>query len=152
MGGGILTLAGSNSYAGGTTISAGSISLNNANALQNSTVTVSSNNSLLFNSNSGAIATFNVGGLAGDGNISLADGSHAVTLSAGGNGAGTTYSGVLSGSGGVTKTASGTLVLSGSNTYGGATTVGAGTLQVGNGGAYRHAGHGHGDRRQCAGF
>ncbi len=67
--------------------------------LQNSTVTVSTNNGLLFNTNSGAIATFNVGGLAGSGNISLADGSYALTLSAGGNGAGTTYSGALSGVG-----------------------------------------------------
>ena len=106
---GILTLAGSNTYSGGTTISAGAISLNNANAVQNSTVTVGTNNGLLFNTNSGAIATFNVGGLAGSGNISLADGSHALTLSAGGNGAGTTYSGGLSGAGGLTKTGSGIL-------------------------------------------
>ena len=53
---------------------------NNANAVQNSTVTVSANNSLLFNTNSGAITTFNVGGLAGSGNVSLADGSYALTL------------------------------------------------------------------------
>ena len=77
--------------------------------MQNSTVTVSTNNSLLFNTNSGAITTFNVGGLAGSGNISLADGSYPVTLSAGGNGASTTYSGGLSGSGGLTKTGSGIL-------------------------------------------
>ena len=98
--------------------------------MQNSTVTVSTNNGLLFNTNSGAITTFNVGGLAGSGNISLADGSYPVTLSAGGNGAGTTYSGALSGSGGLTKTGSGTLVLCGSNTYTGGTTIAAGTLKL----------------------
>ena len=87
VGASLLTLAGSNGYSGGTTISAGAIALNNANAVQNSTVTVGVNNGLLFNTNSGAIATFNVGGLAGSGNINLADGSHAVTLSVGGNGA-----------------------------------------------------------------
>ena len=108
--------------------------MNNANAVQNSTVTVSANNSLLFNTNSGAITTFNVGGLAGSGNIGLADGSYPVTLSAGGNGAGTTYSGGLSGAGGLTKAGSGTLVLCGSNTYTGGTTVAAGTVTVGNGG------------------
>ena len=58
-------------------------------------MTVSSNNSLLFNTNSGAIATFYLGGLSGSGKISLADGSFPVTLSAGGNGASSTYSGAL---------------------------------------------------------
>ena len=131
LGAGTLTLAASNTFSGETTISAGSISLNNANALKNSTVAVSINNSLLFNSNGGTITTFNVGGLAGSGNISLADGSHAVTLSAGGNGAGTTYSGVLSSSGGLTKAGSGILFLSGVNTYTGSTTISAGTLAIG---------------------
>ena len=125
---GILTLAGGNSFSGGTTISAGAIALNNANALQNSTVTVAANNGLLFNTNGGAIATFNVGGLAGSGAVSLADGSYAVTLSAGGNGAGTTYSGGLNGPGGLIKAGSGTLVLCGSNTYSGVTTIAGGEL------------------------
>ena len=132
---GILTLAGNNTYLGGTKISAGSISLNNANAVQDSTVTVSTNNSLLFNTNSGTIATFNFGGLAGNGNIRLADGSHALTLSTGGNGAGTTYSGVLSGPGGLTKTGSGMLLLGGSNLFTGTTTVSGGTLAIGAGGS-----------------
>ena len=132
-GAGILTLSGSNTYSGGTMISAGAISLNNAGAAQNSTVTVGINNGLLFNSNSGAIATFNVGELAGSGSITLADGSYAITLSAGGNGASTTYSGVLGGAGSLAKTGSGILTLLGSNTYGGGTTVSAGTLQVGSG-------------------
>ena len=131
-GAGILTLSNSNTYNGGTSISAGAISLNNAIALQNSTVTVGVNNGLLFNSNSGAIPTFYLGGLAGSGNITLADGSYAIALSTGGNGASTVYSGVLSGVGSLIKTGSGILVLSGSNTYSGGTTISAGTLQVGN--------------------
>ena len=71
-----------------------------------------------------------MGGLAGSGNIGLADGSHAVTLSVGGNGTCTTYSGGLSGAGGLTKTGGGVLVLCGSNTYTGGTTVAAGTLKL----------------------
>jgi fibronectin-binding autotransporter adhesin len=125
---GILTLSASNGFSGGTTITAGSLSLNNANALPNSTLTVTNSNSLVFNTNFGAIATFNVGALAGSGNISLADGGHAVTLSAGGNGTSTTYSGALSGAGGLATTGSGVLDLCGSSTYTGLTTIAAGQL------------------------
>ena len=49
-----------------------------------------------------------------------------------GEGASLTDSGVLSGAGDLTKLGSGILVLGGANSYGGNTTVGAGTLQVGN--------------------
>lgn len=56
------------------------------------------------------------------------------TLYARGRGTGT-ISGVISGTGGITKIdAPGTWVLSGENTYSGATTVSAGTLQVGKSG------------------
>jgi autotransporter-associated beta strand protein len=41
---------------------------------------------------------------------------------------------VLAGSAGITKTTEGTVILSGSNTYSGTTTISAGTLQIGNGG------------------
>jgi len=132
-GAGTLTLSGANTYSGGTTISAGAIVLNNANAVQSSTVTLSANSNLLFNSSGGAIATFNVGGLAGSGNITLADGSYPVTLSAGGNGAATTYGGNISGAGGaLNKIGAGTLTLSGIN-YIGTLTVGGGTVNMPSG-------------------
>jgi len=44
-----------------------------------------------------------------------------------------TYAGVISGSGGVTKRGAGALMFGGVNTYTGITTIAAGTLQVGNG-------------------
>lgn len=46
------------------------------------------------------------------------------------NGLGATFSGALSGSGGLTKTGTGTLTLSGTNAYTGATAIEAGTLRV----------------------
>jgi autotransporter-associated beta strand protein len=46
----------------------------------------------------------------------------------------TSYGGVISGAGGVTKLGSGRLTLTGENTYIGGTTIAAGALQIGNGG------------------
>ena len=44
------------------------------------------------------------------------------------------YSGDISGNGSLTKVGSGMLILAATNTYTGATTIAAGTLQIGNGG------------------
>src|SRR5690606_22562539 len=46
-----------------------------------------------------------------------------------------TIDSLLSGSGGLSKTDLGTLVLTGNNAYSGGTTISSGTLQLGNGGA-----------------
>ena len=46
-----------------------------------------------------------------------------------------TYAGAISGSGQLTEQGGGVLILSGSNTYAGGTTVNAATLQIGNGGS-----------------
>ncbi|MEX0612224.1 MAG: autotransporter-associated beta strand repeat-containing protein, partial [Pirellulales bacterium] len=70
------------------------------------------------------------GGGASGGNLSLS-----ATLTTGGNNNSTTFNGRVSGSSGLTKTGSGTFTLAplaGGNTYGGTTTVNAGTLLVNN--------------------
>lgn len=71
------------------------------------------------------------GSIEGAGNYVLGAKNFAV----GSNNLSTQVSGVISGSGGsLTKVGTGTLILSGTNTYTGGTTISAGTLQLGNGG------------------
>jgi autotransporter-associated beta strand protein len=73
--------------------------------------------------------TSTVGSLAGAGNITLG-----AALTSGTNNTTTTFSGIISGTSGLTQndTGTGILVLSGANTYsGGGTTITAGTLQIG---------------------
>jgi autotransporter-associated beta strand protein len=69
-----------------------------------------------------------IGSLTGNGIVLLA--GHA--LSIGNNNLNTSFSGLIQDSGGVTKVGSGTLTLTGANSYTGVTTVTAGTLRVNN--------------------
>ena len=137
IGTGTLTLSAANTYTGATTVSAGTLDLANALALQNSTLTTSSSGGATTFDSTVTGNAFTIGGLAGSGNLALANNATtpaAIALTAGGNNATTTYSGVLSGSGSLTKTGTGTLTLSGYNTYTGGTTVSGGTLALNAGG------------------
>jgi fibronectin-binding autotransporter adhesin len=137
---GTINLGGANTFSGTTTFSAGAtggatVYLKNRLALQNSTVTLSSDANLIFD-DSVATNTFTFGGLAASGagtgsNLALRnDASTPIALTVGGNNSSTTYKGVLSAGGSLIKTGSGTLTLTGANTYTGTTTVSNGTLQV----------------------
>jgi fibronectin-binding autotransporter adhesin len=128
-GAGTLNLNAANVVSGTTTINAGSVVLGHANALQNSTLNYNNQGgSLSF----GTLTAATMGSLKGAQNLALANTTPAaVALTVGNNNAtNDTYSGVLSGSGSLTKIGTGTQTLAGVNTYTGATAVNNGTLAL----------------------
>lgn len=70
--------------------------------------------------------TDSIGSLSGSGNVALGN----ATVTMGGDNESTTYNGSISGTGGITKTGSGTMILGGSSSYSGSTTIQAGELQL----------------------
>jgi outer membrane autotransporter protein len=158
-GAGTLTLTGTNSYTGGTTISGGTL-VATTSTLPGSVV---DNATLEFDQNfDGTFA----GDISGTGNL-VKDGTGTVTLTGRITYSGTTtvlagqlvgntsniggtvtnsgvvifdqsfdgtYDSSIVGSGSLAKSGTGTMTLTGSNTYTGGTTISGGTLQIGNGG------------------
>ena len=119
-----LTLGGANTFAGRTDILGGVITTTDANALQNSVVTFNADNALVLGTNS------KLGGLNGIGNLSLTG----LSLTLGNNNPvncyATRYSGIISGSGGLTKTQGNTQRIGAINTYTGGTTLSGGVLEI----------------------
>ena len=123
--GGTITLTGSNTYSGGTTINYGTLATGNAAALGTGAVSLTNNSGALLQLNTALNVSSIAGGGSSGGNIAL--GSYTLTT---GDSTSTSYGGVISGTGSVIKAGSGTLTLSGTNSYSGTTNVSAGTLAV----------------------
>ncbi|WNJ92486.1 autotransporter-associated beta strand repeat-containing protein [Bosea sp. 685] len=121
---GTLTLSGVNTYTGGTTVSAGQLTVGNASALGNVANATGVTGGVL---DLGGFTVTQNGGLVLQGGI-VQNG----TFTSNGtfdlqNGVSTA---ILAGAGAVSKTTAGAVTLSGANTYTGGTTVSAGTLTL----------------------
>ena len=120
QGAGTMTLSGTNTYGGGTTINGGVLAISaDANL-----------------GTGGGLAFANGAALQTTGSFAT---SRATTLGTGGGTfdvlSGTlSHGGEIGGGGGLTKSGAGTMILTATNSYGGGTTISAGTLQIGNNG------------------
>jgi autotransporter-associated beta strand protein len=129
---GTVTLSAANTFSGGITLGGGTLVLGNANAAGSGVITQTSGSSVLSIDTGGMISnTMIVSNVLArqsttlNGSITVNNATFDVE-----NGDTLTISGVVSGSGGVTKTGNGTLILSGSNSYNGSIVVNAGTLNA----------------------
>ncbi len=119
---GTAVLSGANTYSGATSVTDGTLRANAAGAFSpNSAFTVAAGATLALNG-----FTQSIGSLAGAGTAAIG----AATLTAGGNNSSTTFSGAITGTGGLVKTGSGTLSLTGTSAFTGATSLNAGMLVV----------------------
>ncbi|MEY4298940.1 MAG: polymorphic outer membrane protein, partial [Verrucomicrobiota bacterium] len=127
-GAGILQLDAANTLSGTVLLSAGTLALNNANALQNATLDLGSSGTRDTTFVVSGATTYNIGALAGADALAISNN----TLSIGANNTSLSMTGAITGTGGsITKVGTGTLTLANSgSTYSGQTTVNNGTLRV----------------------
>ena len=118
---GTLTLSGANSYAGGTTVNAGTLQLATGASLPTAGALTVNGGILDFNGNNLTVASLSGSG----GTISL--GASTLTVAETSN---TSVAAVITGTGGLVKQGTGTLNLTGANTYTGPTSVSGGRLAI----------------------
>jgi fibronectin-binding autotransporter adhesin len=144
-GAGLLTLDASNTFTGGLTINTGKVLLNNAGALNS---TPGSENAVTFNAGTSGTLTLNGNNVIlrslatntstpGTATVENANAGNSILTIGNSANANSTYAGILqNGAGGgtlaLTKAGTGTLTLSGANTYSGNTTLIAGSVALNN--------------------
>ena len=130
---GTLTLGGANTFAGTLAVNDGTVRLAASNTINgNPAVTLSSTATLDLNGFSDSLGSLSGAGTVTFGALSTGGNS----LGVGSNGASTVFTGIITGSGSLAKTGTGTLVLASANSYTGSTTISAGTLVAGNNNAF----------------
>ncbi|NBT56811.1 MAG: hypothetical protein EBT05_18715, partial [Betaproteobacteria bacterium] len=138
LGAGALTLSGTNTYTGGTTVSAGTLALGASNVLPSTgALTVSGGTLSLgaFNNSVGAVSIGTSGGSITSTTGVLTGNGYTFN-----NTSAATVSAILAGTGSLTQSGSGTTTLSGANTYTGGTNFNSGKLVGGSSGAFGSSG------------
>lgn len=121
---GVMVLAAANSYAGGTTVSAGTLRAGVAGAIPStSTVSVSGGATLDLAGYDQTIRSLNGSGTVMPGNASLTIGDPSASTNS-------TFSGVISGSGALSKTGASTLVFTGTSGFSGPLNIVSGVLSL----------------------
>ena len=129
LGSGTLILTAANTFIGGTTINAGTLALGSGGSIASSSGLTLAASGTGFDISAGGNQTIqDLSGVAGSA-INL--GANTLTV---GTADSTSFAGVISGTGGLTKQGTGRLILSANNPFTGTTTISAGTLQLGTGG------------------
>jgi fibronectin-binding autotransporter adhesin len=120
---GVLTLSGSNSYTGATTVTSGSLRLGSANAIGAAAP-------LVVNGGTLDLVTFSptVGTISGSAGGTIRSATNGVATLTGSSASNSTYAGTITGSVALVKEGTGTLTLTGNNPYSRGTTVNSGSL------------------------
>lgn len=141
LGAGTLQLTNTNTFTGGVTLSAGTLNINNAQALGTAAGRFIINGGTIDNTSGAAITTLNYPmtwagsfGFTGSNNLTLGTGAVTMSVSPTITATASTLAvgGIISGAFRLTKAGAGALTLSAANTFTGGVTLNAGTININN--------------------
>lgn len=129
-----LILTGANTYSGGTTITTGTLRTGNASALGTGQVAFHESNTTALELNNTALSVQSLSGGGSSASV-VTGGTSGILTITGDNVSAASFAGVISGTGGLVKNGAGEQILTGANTFSGATEINGGTLRLGSGSA-----------------